>query len=114
MTDNADQAMFELKTNATNFDSKMSEEGFEKALGVVMDNFRHVENENDIIVPQIKKSECSVSALSVTWQVLVVFRDLAMDHNDFERAVGYSHVVDDVAKLIAAQGVELPPIPPED
>lgn len=67
-----------------------------------------------IEVPIIRETECSVSALSVTWQTLVLFRDIALQNNDFERAVGYSHVIDDMAQLITAQGVELPPKPPED
>lgn len=49
-----------------------------------------------------------VEQLQTTWKTLVVFRDIALEDNDIERAFKYSEVIEDFAYMIQAAGAELP------
>jgi len=53
----------------------------------------------------------TVERLRQTWLTLVTYRDLALDANDFDRAVGFSHVLGDIAEMILSTGATLPEIP---
>lgn len=64
---------------------------------------------NDLEV--VHRSKIDIRQMKITWQQLVVLRDLALEHNDFERAVGYSHMIDDIATMIKAMGFTIPDIP---
>lgn len=59
----------------------------------------------------VSRSKTDVRQLKITWQQLVVFRDVALEQNDFERAVGYSHIIEDMATLIKNMGESLPELP---
>lgn len=48
--------------------------------------------------------------ISRAWKVLVVYRDIALERADFERAVLYSHVIDDLARLLEAINFPLPAV----
>jgi hypothetical protein len=47
--------------------------------------------------------------ISRAWKVLVVFRDLAMNTQDWERAVGYSHILEDMGTMLETMGLPIPP-----
>jgi hypothetical protein len=46
--------------------------------------------------------------LKTSWQTMVIYRDLALEHNHFDRVAVYSQVVEDLATMIASGGGELP------
>ncbi|QGZ16783.1 hypothetical protein PBI_DEWDROP_136 [Microbacterium phage Dewdrop] len=62
----------------------------------------------DYIEPS--RGHVSEAALSVTWQTLVIFRDIALERNDFERVAFLSAAVNDMATLLESMDVEMPKI----
>ncbi|AWN07808.1 hypothetical protein HOT31_gp138 [Microbacterium phage Hendrix] len=62
----------------------------------------------DYIEPS--RGHVSVAALTVTWQTLVLFRDIALKEADFERVSYMSAAIMDMAVMIEGQGMALPEI----
>jgi len=46
--------------------------------------------------------------VSRAWKLMVVYRNVALEQNDFQRAVLYSHVLEDLAGMLAAIDFPLP------
>jgi len=66
------------------------------------------EDEELLTVDDITQENTPLEALEVTWKTLVVFRNVALKANDFQRAMLYTDVITDFAVMIQSQGVELP------
>lgn len=65
--------------------------------------------ENELLtVDDITQENTPLEALEVTWKTLVVFRNVALKANDFQRAMLYTDVITDFAVMIQSQDVELP------
>lgn len=56
------------------------------------------------------RASVSTSALAVTWQTLVIFRDIAIEQSDFERVSYLSASIRDIATMIHEQGEDVPEI----
>lgn len=63
----------------------------------------------DYVTP--RRSAVTPGALEVTWQTLVIFRDIALTESDFERVSYLSAAIRDISTMIHAQGGNLPEIP---
>ncbi len=48
--------------------------------------------------------------ISRAWKVLVVYRDIALEHNDFQRVTLYCAVLEDLATMLQALNFPMPPV----